>query len=137
MAIMRKIAAIPIILALAMITLVTVVPHHHHQTMVCFVREICCLDGCCDDEHTQHNDANQPEDERHCIAHEHYLISENIIEELQITSLDCQALIAVILDDIFIKEETSRTGSHLDLSPLPSAPPLISSISPNAPPFLA
>ena len=68
---MRKLSIVPIFLAMMMVTLATVLPHHHHETMICIAEEVCGLDGCIDDAHTHHSDANHNEDESHCVAHNH------------------------------------------------------------------
>ena len=71
---LRKLSIVPIFLAMMMVTLATVLPHHHHQTMICVVEDVCGMDGCCDDEHTHHSDANHNQDESHCVAQFHPII---------------------------------------------------------------
>ncbi len=75
---LKKLSIASIFLAMLMVMFTTCVPHHHHQTMICLVQEICLEDGCCDDEHTHHSDANHDEDESHCVAHEKYCPSDNL-----------------------------------------------------------
>ena len=67
---LRKIAVIPSLMAMMMVLFTTFVPHHHHQAMICLIHEVCLEDGCCDDEHTSHSDANHEEDENHCVSRE-------------------------------------------------------------------
>ena len=74
----RKLSILPTLAAMLMVMFVTIVPHHHHQAMICLVREVCEVDGCCDDEHTNHSDANHEEDESHCISHEKYFPSDEL-----------------------------------------------------------
>ena len=74
----RKIATLSNLLAMLMVLFTTIVPHHHHHAMVCFVREVCSLDGCCNDEHTAHADADAEENESHCVSHEAYHHSDNL-----------------------------------------------------------
>lgn len=74
----RKLCIVPTLAAMLMVMFVTIVPHHHHQAMICLVHETCELDGCCDDEHTNHSDANHEEDESHCISHEKYFPSDDL-----------------------------------------------------------
>lgn len=40
--------------AIAMVLLLALVPHHHHMGAVCWLTEVCADDGRVDDEHTQH-----------------------------------------------------------------------------------
>ena len=61
---LRKLSIIPTLAAMLMVMFVTFVPHHHHQAMICLVHETCEADGCVNDEHTGHSDANHEEDER-------------------------------------------------------------------------
>ena len=75
---LRKIAVIPSLLAMMMVLFTMFVPHHHHQAMICLVHEVCLEDGCCDDEHTSHSDANHEEDESHCVSHEKYCPSDDL-----------------------------------------------------------
>ena len=74
----RKLYIFPTFAAMLMVMFVTIVPHHHHQAMICLVHEVCEMDGCCDDEHTNHSDANHEEDESHCISHEKYFPSDDL-----------------------------------------------------------
>ena len=66
------------LLAMLMVMLITIVPHHHHHALVCFVKEVCLEDGCVNDEHTMHSDADAQENECHCVAHEEYYQSDNL-----------------------------------------------------------
>ena len=75
---LRKIAVIPSLMAMMMVLFTMFVPHHHHQAMICLVHEVCLADGCCDDEHTSHSDANHEEDESHCVSHEKYCPSDDL-----------------------------------------------------------
>lgn len=75
---LRKIATISNLLAMLMVLFTTVVPHHHHRAMVCLVREVCVMDGCCNDEHTMHSDADPEKDESHCVAHEKYFPADDL-----------------------------------------------------------
>jgi hypothetical protein len=75
---LRKLCIIPTFAAMLMVMFVTFVPHHHHQAMICLVHETCEADGCVNDEHTGHSDANHEEDESHCISHEKYFPSDDL-----------------------------------------------------------
>ena len=75
---LRKIAIIPSLMAMMMVLFTMFVPHHHHQAMICLVHEVCLADGCCDDEHTSHSDANHEEDESHCVSREKYCPSDDL-----------------------------------------------------------
>ena len=75
---LRKLSIIPTLAAMLMVMFVTFVPHHHHQAMICLVHETCEADGCVNDEHTGHSDANHEEDESHCISHEKYFPSDDL-----------------------------------------------------------
>ena len=75
---LRRIAILPSLIAMMMVLFTTMVPHHHHQAMICLVKEVCELDGCTDDEHTGHSDANHEEDERHCVSHQNYFTSDDL-----------------------------------------------------------
>ena len=88
---LRKIAIIPSLLAMMMVLFTMFVPHHHHQAMICLVHEVCLADGCCDDEHTSHSDANHEEDESNCVSHEKYCPSDGL--RLDFVPLTSQASI--------------------------------------------
>lgn len=75
---LRKIATVFNLLAMLMVLITTIMPHHHHHAMVCFAKEVCVLDGCCNDEHTAHADADPEESESHCVAHEAYCQSDEL-----------------------------------------------------------
>lgn len=74
----RKIATVFNLLAMLMVLITTITPHHHHHAMVCFAKEVCVMDGCCNDEHTAHADADPEESESHCVAHEAYCQSDEL-----------------------------------------------------------
>lgn len=74
----RRIATIPVVMAMLMVMITSVVPHHHHQTIACFVKEVCVEDGCCNDRHTAHSDADPEENESHCVAHEEYFQADDL-----------------------------------------------------------
>ncbi len=138
---LRKLAVAPILLAMMMVAVATVLPHHHHETMICIAHEICGMDGCRDDEHTHHSDANHDEDESHCVAHEHYFPSENLritppagSDVITGITAELQTLAATLN---FIAEETASEYAFGDLIPLIVQPPLISQAAPNAPPSAA
>lgn len=101
---LRKIAVIPSLMAMMMVLFTSFVPHHHHQAMICLVHEVCLADGCCDDEHTAHSDANHEEDENHCVSREKYCPSDDL------------RLDVVLLPPVEIKNpvpEVSGTPGHL------------------------
>lgn len=79
----------PTLMAMLMVLFTTMVPHHHHQAMICLVKEVCELDGCTDDEHTNHSDANHEQDESHCVSRERYCPSDVLrLDVLPVTSID-------------------------------------------------
>ncbi len=137
---LRKLAAAPILLAMLMVAMATVLPHHHHETMICIVQEVCGMDGCCDDEHTHHSDANHNEDESHCVAHEQYCHSENIHIDNQDFGEDLTDLSPVlcILAEI-LTENSGRACEKFQSGDIVQATitPALSAVSPNAPPFEA
>ena len=52
-------------LAIALIMLITLLPHHHHEGgAICYVAEVCHEDGRVNDSHTQHHG-----DTSHCYWH--------------------------------------------------------------------
>ncbi len=137
---LRKLSIVPIFLAMMMVTLATVLPHHHHQTMICIVEEVCEMDGCCDDEHTQHSDANHDQDESHCVAHKQYCPSEILHIELQdfgIEADNISPILAMLSNLLTINlESTVIEYSSGDLIPI-IVQPLVSSAASNAPPVSA
>ena len=137
---LRKLSIVPIFLAMMMVTLATVMPHHHHQTMICIVEEVCEMDGCCDDEHTHHSDANHDQDESHCVAHKQYCPSER----LHIAPPDFQSesdnLIPImgILSNLLTINSESIVNEYADEESVPiTEQPLPYSLAPNAPPVAA
>lgn len=75
---LRKLAILPTLVSMMMVLFTNMVPHHHHQAMICLVKEVCEIDGCTDDEHTGHSDANHEEDESHCVSHQKYFPSDDL-----------------------------------------------------------
>ena len=75
---LRKIATVFNLLAMLMVLITTMMPHHHHHAVVCFVKEVCVMDGCCNDEHTAHADSDPEESKSHCVAHEAYCQSDEL-----------------------------------------------------------
>lgn len=135
---LRKLAVAPILLSMMMVAVATILPHHHHETMICIVQEVCGMDGCCDDEHTHHSDANHDEDESHCVAHEQYCHSKNI----HIDNQDFGKVLANVSPILCILAEiltgnsgsTSEEFSSGDLIRR-TIEPALTCVSPNAPPF--
>ena len=137
---LRRIAIIPTMMAMLTVLFTMAVPHHHHQAMICLVHEVCVLDGCCDDEHTQHHDANQEEDESHCVAHEQYMPSERLHINEYVILINNSAGISNSVQNASIPEPMVSTSIADSLEarsvPLRDAP-VLSSAGANAPPFLA
>ena len=75
---LRKLAILPTLVSMMMVLFTTMGPYHHHQAMICLVKEVCEMDGCTDDEHTRHSDANHEEDESHCVSHQKYFPSDDL-----------------------------------------------------------
>ncbi len=136
----RKLSIVPIFLAMMMVTLATVLPHHHHQTMICIVEEVCGMDGCCDDEHTHHSDANHNQDESHCVAHKQYCPSETLHIDQQDFGTDAVNIfpILAILSNLLTVNLESTAIECVSGSVIPSiAPPPASPAAPHAPPVAA
>ena len=137
---LRKLSIVPIFLAMMMVTLATVLPHHHHQTMICIVEEVCEMDGCCDDEHTHHSDANHNQDESHCVAHKQYCPSERLHidrPEFQSESVNLIPLLDILSNLLTINSE-SIVNEYADRASVPiTEQPLPYSLAPNAPPVSA
>ncbi len=137
---LRKLSIVPIFLAMMMVTLATVLPHHHHQTMICIVEEVCGMDGCRDDEHTHHSDANHNQDETHCVAHKQYCPSERLHIDHQDFGEDADnpsPILAILTNLLTINlESTVFEYASGDLIPI-VVQPLVSSAAPNAPPVMA
>jgi len=74
----RKLAIVPVMLAMMMVLFTTFVPHHHHHAMICLVHEVCLEDGCIDDEHTSHPDTDTGDEENHCVSHAKYCPSDEL-----------------------------------------------------------
>ncbi len=136
----RKLSIVPIFLAMMMVTLATVLPHHHHETMICIAEEVCGLDGCIDDAHTHHSDANHNEDESHCVAHKPYFPSETLHVDHQDYDGDeanISPILAALANLLTINlESTVYEYASGDIVPK-MAPPLVCSLAPNAPPVIA
>ena len=119
---LRIIATIPNLLAMLMVLFTTVVPHHHHQAMICLIREVCVMDGCCNDEHTGHADADREDSETPCVAHEKYCPSDNL-------RLDGAAAVAAPLPAILPRPVAGTVPVFRTSCPEifpPSPPPLLS-----------
>ena len=124
---LRKLSIVPIFLAMMMVTLATVLPHHHHQTMICVVEDVCGMDGCCDDEHTHHSDKQYCPSERLQIDHQDFGIEGTNIFP-----------ILAILPNLLTSNLESTVFEYAsgDLIPM-VVQPLVSSAAPNAPPVAA
>ena len=137
---LRKLSIVPIFLAMMMVTLATVLPHHHHETMICIVEEVCGMDGCCDDEHTHHSDANHNQDESHCVAHKQYCPSERLQidhQDFGIEGTNIFPILAILSNLLTIYlESTVFEYASGDLIPM-VVQPLVSSAASNAPPVAA
>ena len=116
---LRKLCIIPTFAAMLMVMFVTFVPHHHHQAMICLVHETCEADGCVNDEHTGHSDANHKEDEDHCISHEKYFPSDDLRLDFNILP----ALTAPLPSPASSPVMTVRSQYRNDLAH--SSPPLL------------
>ncbi len=137
---LRKLSIVPIFLAMMMVMLATALPHHHHQTMICIVEEVCGMDGCCDDEHTHHSDANHDQDESHCVAHKQYCPAERLHIDHRDFGIDTGNIfpILAVLSSLLTKNLESTVFEYASGDPLPSiVPPPVSSVAPNAPPVSA
>jgi hypothetical protein len=135
---LRKLAAAPILLAMLMVAMATVIPHHHHETMICIVHEVCGMDGCRDDEHTQHSDANHNEDESHCVAHEQYCHSENIHIDNQDFGedlTDLSPILCILAEMLTGNSDGSREAFSSGDPTRRIIEPALTCVSPNAPPF--
>ena len=137
---LRKLSIVPIFLAMMMVTLATVLPHHHHQTMICVVEDVCGMDGCCDDEHTHHSDANHNQDESHCVAHKQYCPSERLQidhQDFGIEGTNIFPILAILSNLLATNLESSIFEyAYGDFIPI-VVQPLVSSAAPNAPPVAA
>lgn len=60
----RHIAAMSLVIA--MIIMATVIPHHHHNEMICPMIEQCAIDGNVNDAHTMHHDEGNGEGANEC-----------------------------------------------------------------------
>lgn len=137
---MRNLSIVPIFLAMMMVTLATVLPHHHHQTMICIVEEVCGMDGCCDDEHTHHSDANHNQDESHCVAHKQYCPSERLHLDNQDYGIEWDKItpILAVLSNLLTINSESIVNEYADEESVPiTEQPLPYSLAPNAPPVAA
>lgn len=108
--------------------------------MICIVEEVCGMDGCCDDEHTHHSDANHNQDESHCVAHKQYCPSERLHIDNQDFGIDAGDIfpILAILSNLLTITSESTANEYASGDLIPSiAPPLVSSMAPNAPPVAA
>lgn len=113
---MKRIAIISTLMAMLMVIFTTVFPHHHHKAMICLVKEVCVMDGCYNDEHTMHSDANHEEDENHCVSHEKYCPSDNL--RLDFTVLATPAVkVPVVVNAVPFSVEHPRSGLKASSSP--------------------
>ncbi len=136
----RKLSIAPIFLAMMMVTLATVLPHHHHQTMICIVEEVCGMDGCLDDEHTHHSDANHDQDESHCVAHKQYCPSERLHIDNQDFGDDVSSISPILaaLSNLLTINLESTVFEYASENLIPIiVQPLASSVASNAPPVVA
>ena len=116
-----RLAILPTLVSMMMVLFTTMVPHHHHQAMICLVKEVCVMDGCCDDEHTGHSDANHEEDESLCVSHQKYFPSDDL--RLDFAPLQAPAVkVPVPVDVTLAFHASSKAGLFSPAYP----PPILS-----------
>ena len=85
-------ALFPSWIAMFILMFVTIGSHHHHGAVICLAKEICEIDGRCNDEHTGHSDANHEEDENHCLSQEKFFPTDNLRMDLTVLSVPATVL---------------------------------------------
>ena len=70
----KRIISISFVALSSLVLLIlAIVPHHHHEGLVCIVMEICEQDNQVNDEHTDHRELpNDSDHEQSCIAESKY-----------------------------------------------------------------
>lgn len=134
---LRLLSIVPILMSMMMVTLATVLPHHHHQTMICIAEATCGHDGCLDCTHEHHSDTSHNDDESHCVAHEQYCPSERLQIDHKDFGSDWDNIfpILAILSNQLAISAASITDEYACGNSIPIlVPPLSYSVAPNAPP---
>ena len=102
----------------------TMMLHHHHYERICMVLEECSLDGCFNDEHTDHHDQESNTDRGNCRVHQmhHFVTNAKVVkgirkllvdESHQFVVLSCSSLL--ILPRLSL---ISVRWQHVAVSPL-------------------
>jgi len=74
---LRKIAALPVFLAMMMVLMATFVPHHHLRAICCHDSVSCLAAGACHC-HDTDADAEHEEGESHCLWYANYCFQDDI-----------------------------------------------------------
>lgn len=72
---------LPISIAVLLITVFSIVPHHHHQEVLCVVMEMCEKDNTYNDQHTEHDTSQEETNhESGCTVNSLYTASTHILK---------------------------------------------------------
>ena len=114
----RKLTILPILMSMLMVLFTTMVPHHHHQAMICLAKEVCELDGCHHDGDCDHSDADQEEEENHCVSREKYCPSDNLRLDIVPPALPVSSIPQPDLLQVRILSQATRCDLPLHSPPL-------------------
>jgi hypothetical protein len=64
------------------------IPHHHHESVLCMVVEICESDNSINDEHTNHYDDSNMAHDHLCVAESDFIIPQDN-SEIKSSDLSC------------------------------------------------
>lgn len=134
----RKFVIFPILLAWLASAIPLLIPHHHHQALICTAVEACSQDCCTHDEHPHHT--HSPEDEAFCLAHEGYRPSETVsVDRDKKLSIPVFLPAAASGGGLWLSDASGASAKVSRANPVPSLLPVPSFLpanAPHAPPFL-
>nr|WP_305210078.1 DUF6769 family protein [Bacteroides intestinalis] len=72
---------LPISIAILLITVFSIVPHHHHKEVLCMVIEMCMEDNTINDQHTTHDTSGENAEHGHaCITNAQYTAPTHVLK---------------------------------------------------------
>ncbi|MCQ2253475.1 MAG: hypothetical protein MJZ61_08495 [Bacteroidales bacterium] len=86
---MRHLAFINIIVTFMVMILGSIIPHHHHKSLICTIEHLCehHHDDLVFHDHEGQDDASSDNDEHFCLAHESYRIPTTAYQIPNLSSL--------------------------------------------------
>lgn len=78
---MRQLFSIvPVSIAILLITVFSIIPHHHHKEVLCMVMEMCQEDNAYNDQHTTHDTSEEESNHGNdCVTNAQYTVPAKVL----------------------------------------------------------